>query len=40
MKEKLNPLAGEYRRINNKPKQLQSIQYFTNLTQYEYFVFF
>ena len=28
MKEKLNPLLEEYRRINSKPKQFYSIEYF------------
>ena len=28
MKEKLNPLAEEYRRINSKPKQFYCIEYF------------
>ena len=26
MKEKLNPLVEEYRKINSKPKQFQSIE--------------
>ena len=28
MKEKLNPLVEEYRRINSKPKEFWSIEYF------------
>ena len=28
MKEKLNPLVKEYRRINKKPKQFQKFKYF------------